>query len=660
MSLRDTVDYTAVLLVLAGLLFCVPLVDMWQDVTAGGKSPLSTLLENSIVMALSGGFVWLSLWLSRNDWEREYSQLVARWSILGTGCVALAYGWVLGFQVVFQNDLKPYVIAGDGIIIGGLVLFIAGIYNARSKRESAARAVERDRFSALFDNTSDAMMAVESATDGAVIAAVNEPFQRAFGGRTVGFVGQPVVETVSEWLLAPEPAEQAAETPPSTRLETVIGEPDEQAELRAATADGPRDYLVTYVPVGAGPDQHDEATGFVMFTDITAQKKRERQFETVSRGAEGLLNARSVEGVVASTRTLIGELFDTLAVGVWEYEPESGAYRPIMLTVGEGDSRQIEGVPPVPAAEPGRASDEAVGPDGDGAGPEIDVDAVGEALSSAGIQTHSTSVRDLPGTHVLTVSRPGPELSDTERHLLDLLVANTRAAIHRVEREEALTRRNDQLEFVNSLLRHDIQNSMTIIRARGQALSESLSGQDAEYARTVVEQSDDVIDLIGQFRVLLDALTAVGAENTEPVSLSSVLEERVDTLETTYPDVTVETDIPEGVTVEADEMLGNVLGNVLDNAVEHNDRAEPSLEVSVTVRDDTTAVRVADDGPGVPDAEKETVFRRGNRGLKDADIGSGFGLFFVDTMLEKYGGQVAVTDNEPRGAVFTLSFQTAD
>nr|WP_239641328.1 ATP-binding protein [Haloarcula japonica] len=34
--------------------------------------------------------------------------------------------------------------------------------------------------------------------------------------------------------------------------------------------------------------------------------------------------------------------------------------------------------------------------------------------------------------------------------------------------------------------------------------------------------------------------------------------------------------------------------------------------------------------------------------------GSGFGLFFVDSMVEEYGGTVWVEDNEPTGAVFVI------
>ncbi|EMA28366.1 ATP-binding protein [Haloarcula japonica] len=49
----------------------------------------------------------------------------------------------------------------------------------------------------------------------------------------------------------------------------------------------------------------------------------------------------------------------------------------------------------------------------------------------------------------------------------------------------------------------------------------------------------------------------------------------------------------------------------------------------------------------------ESIFRRGETGHVKS-TGSGFGLFFVDSMVEEYGGTVWVEDNEPTGAVFVI------
>jgi PAS domain S-box-containing protein len=669
MAVRDYLDYGHGLVVVSGLLLTVPLFDMYEDVFVEGKTPLSTILENSIFVALTLALLGASVWLLRNDWADRYVETTGRWSLLGTIGVAVVYGWVLAFQLVFQNDLKPFIIAADGVVIGGIALFVAGVYHARSRQEQAELEVERDRFSALFDNTTDAITTVRFDGDTAVCTDANTAFETTFECDRTEIRGRSVVEVLHERSL----------NVPATTLDTVVGDADARTELRRDTHDGIHDFLVEYVPIGSETGGETRPDGFVVCTDITAQKERERQFETLSEGTEGLLTARSVEDVVGAVRTLTTDLFEDGVGSVWRYDAESGDYRPLMTTTGPSlpDVDEMEPIAASPdgSVDDGSTTDGSVddGSTTDGRGatasdaddgsaseetvPAFETDAFERALADRGVAVAQTRVASLTDPYRLVLGHRSRG-SATEQYLFDVLAANARAAIGSVERRETLTRRNDQLEFVNSLLRHDVQNAMTIVRARGQVLAESLAGTHGEYADTIVEQSDDVIDIVDRFRVLLDALSESREASLSAVSLSATLRARVGTLETTYPDADVTCEVPDGIEVVADEMLENVLGNVLTNAVEHNDSADPVVAVTATEHERAATVRIADNGPGIPDDKKDTVFRRGNRGLEDADIGSGFGLFFVETMVERYGGEVSVEDNTPDGAVFVITLPT--
>jgi signal transduction histidine kinase len=213
--------------------------------------------------------------------------------------------------------------------------------------------------------------------------------------------------------------------------------------------------------------------------------------------------------------------------------------------------------------------------------------------------------------------------------------------------------REHQLEFLNSLLRHDIQNGMTVIRSRAEHLTETLGGRDAEFAATIEERSNDIVELTDRFRVMLGALTGDIEEELGPVRLDEVVAEQLSALTTSYPEVEVTTDVP-ALEVRADELLGNVVLNLLSNAVDHNDTETPEIEVAATDRGDTVELAIADDGPGIPDELKDAVFRRQESGV-DNEVGSGFGLFFVDQMATRYGGDARVEDNQPRGTVFVLT-----
>jgi len=77
-------------------------------------------------------------------------------------------------------------------------------------------------------------------------------------------------------------------------------------------------------------------------------------------------------------------------------------------------------------------------------------------------------------------------------------------------------------------------------------------------------------------------------------------------------------------------MLASVFRNLLNNAVQHNDTDAPEVTVTCEETDDRIRVRVADNGPGVPDAEKDEIFGKGEKGLDSA--GSGIGLYLVSVL----------------------------
>jgi sensor histidine kinase regulating citrate/malate metabolism len=96
----------------------------------------------------------------------------------------------------------------------------------------------------------------------------------------------------------------------------------------------------------------------------------------------------------------------------------------------------------------------------------------------------------------------------------------------------------------------------------------------------------------------------------------------------------------------------------LKNAIQHNDKPVPEVSVAVEVTDDTAVVQVADNGPGVPDDRKDSIFGKGQKGL-DSE-GAGIGLYLVQTLVDRYDGAVWVTDNDPTGAVFTVELDLVD
>lgn len=111
-------------------------------------------------------------------------------------------------------------------------------------------------------------------------------------------------------------------------------------------------------------------------------------------------------------------------------------------------------------------------------------------------------------------------------------------------------------------------------------------------------------------RRVTDVIGRGEEQELKPRDMGSVLETRVGRARQSYPEATYHIESAEAVDVVADELLDEVLENVLINAVQHNPDPDPTVWVDTTVNEETVEVSIADDGPGISDERKSTVFDR--------------------------------------------------
>ena len=111
------------------------------------------------------------------------------------------------------------------------------------------------------------------------------------------------------------------------------------------------------------------------------------------------------------------------------------------------------------------------------------------------------------------------------------------------------------------------------------------------------------------------------------------------------------------VTMEIDSPLCTVVGhqgrvltlveNLFRNAVEHG-----GPDVTIRVETFADGFAVEDDGPGVPEAERDEVF---DSGYTTKDDGIGFGLNIVEKIVDAHGWDITVTDGTDGGARFEIT-----
>jgi signal transduction histidine kinase len=115
--------------------------------------------------------------------------------------------------------------------------------------------------------------------------------------------------------------------------------------------------------------------------------------------------------------------------------------------------------------------------------------------------------------------------------------------------------------------------------------------------------------------------------------------------------------------IEADvEALSVALRNLLDNAVKYSPD-QPTVWVECGANRDKVAIRVRDQGLGIAESERKTIFKKFMRGSAAATAnvkGSGVGLAMVSHIVAAHGGEIMVASELGHGSTFTMLFPAAE
>ena len=228
----------------------------------------------------------------------------------------------------------------------------------------------------------------------------------------------------------------------------------------------------------------------------------------------------------------------------------------------------------------------------------------------------------------------------------------------RKEAQQRLRNQNEQLALLNRLVRHDIRNQMAVNLGWVEAIRDDLSADLRERVDRIVDASEHTIELTELSRDLMNVIVEEDSLALEPVGVRSMVTAEVEKARENFPEaeIGIDGELP-AVEVRANALLSSVLTNLLNNAVQHNDKETPAVTVSVEHSGETVGIRIADNGPGIPDEHRETLLGRGEKGL-DSD-GTGLGLYLVDTLIDAYDGRLTIRDNDPEGTVFLVELDRA-
>lgn len=205
-------------------------------------------------------------------------------------------------------------------------------------------------------------------------------------------------------------------------------------------------------------------------------------------------------------------------------------------------------------------------------------------------------------------------------------------------------------------LAHEIKNPLTPILLAVQQSHEGYKGDDARHAKVLSTAREIVEDEVHVLKRLVSnfsrfaRLPRVSARPEDLVAFISDVCTAWDHVDG------VRFDAPPGpITVGIDrDLLRQALVNLINNAAEacRDAQVEPQIDISVRSQAGEIAVRIDDNGPGVPPEDRERIFDPYVTGKHD---GTGLGLAIVKKIVLDHGGQIAVEDSPLGGARFIVS-----
>jgi signal transduction histidine kinase len=240
-------------------------------------------------------------------------------------------------------------------------------------------------------------------------------------------------------------------------------------------------------------------------------------------------------------------------------------------------------------------------------------------------------------------------------------------------------RRQQRLEVLNRVLRHNIRNETNLIYG----YADLVADDGAREAEIIKERALAIEEMGEKARAIVDVFERARTPGT-PVPLPVLLGESVASVRADYPDVAIEVDPSPIPDVPVSPVLAPVFDNVIENAAEHNTDPAPHVWIDVEYdpddvkydpddvkydpddvkydpddvkydpddgEDEVVRVVVADDGPTIDEYERSVLDRGTETPLEH---GSGLGLWLITWGSEIAGGGVTFAENDPTGSIVTV------
>jgi two-component system nitrogen regulation sensor histidine kinase NtrY len=206
-------------------------------------------------------------------------------------------------------------------------------------------------------------------------------------------------------------------------------------------------------------------------------------------------------------------------------------------------------------------------------------------------------------------------------------------------------------------LAHEIKNPLTPIQLSAERMRRHLSSAPEPTKALVEECTGTIVTEVESLKALVDEFSQFArmpAPRATSTDLHDLLTDVVSLYQGIFTNIGIRpcfaASLPK-VSVDP-EQIRRVMINLVDNAIEAMEqRGTIEIETQHDPSNNLVRIIVADDGPGIPESERDKLFLPY---YSTKRRGSGLGLAIVRRIVAEHGGSIDVTDNTPRGTRFAV------
>jgi len=219
---------------------------------------------------------------------------------------------------------------------------------------------------------------------------------------------------------------------------------------------------------------------------------------------------------------------------------------------------------------------------------------------------------------------------------------------------EELEKTNKLKDIFIDILRHDLLNPISVIEGMSRLVLEEEDREDIRRELNLILKNVEKVKSLIERASLLGKLESKEKLEFKQIELREIINEVIEDYSQISKEkiIKIKANLPsKEIIIEANPIIREVFSNLISNAMKYSPE-NTTIEVGLQEKNNKILCYVKDEGTGIPDEYKKSIFERFKRIKKEGVKGSGLGLAIVKRLVELHNGRVWVEDNKPRGSIF--------